>query len=259
MEEAPEQTGGEFTHQRHARGAAHQQDFIEVAHADPRIAQGPFDRRPQAFEQRRVELGELLLGDGFDPLAAVDAQGELGAVVLAQGFAHALGFAAQGVQHAAGGREVGGVALAVDEVFEQQGVEVFAAEEVVAGAGAHFHDPVEQLDDRHVEGAAAEVEDQERGFLVALVQAVGEGRGSRFVDQFVDVEPGQFTGDARGFALAVAEIRGHADHGVGDGVAVGAFDVFLEAFEHQCREFFGTERTVAQAHFSGATHVALEQ
>ncbi len=159
--EAAEQSRGEFAHQRHARGAAYQQYFIEVADANPRIAQGAFDRRAQALQQRRVEFGQLLLGDGLDPLLAVDTQCEFGAVVLAQGLAHALGLPAQGVQHAAGGWEVGGVALAVDEVLQQQGVEVFATEEVVAGAGAYFHHAVEQLDDRHVKGAAAEVEDQE--------------------------------------------------------------------------------------------------
>ena len=51
---ATEQAGGEFAYQRHARGAAHQQDFIEVADANPCIAQGAFNGRAQAFEQRRV-------------------------------------------------------------------------------------------------------------------------------------------------------------------------------------------------------------
>ncbi len=91
------------------------------------------------------------------------------------------------------------------------------------------------------------------------MQAVGQGGGGGLVDQFFNVEPGQLTGDARGFALAVAEVGGHADHGFGDRMAVGALDVFLEAFEHQCREFFGAERAVAQAYFGGTAHVALEQ
>ena len=76
-------------------------------------------------------------------MLAVDTQGEVGAVVLPKGLAHAFGFTAQGLQYAAGGRETLGVALAVDEVFQQQSVEVFAAEEVVAGAGTDFHHTVE--------------------------------------------------------------------------------------------------------------------
>jgi len=153
--EAPEQSGGEFAHQRHARGTAHQQDLIEVADANPCIAQGAFNRCAQAFQQRCVELGHFLLSDGLHPLLAIDPQSELGAVVLAQGFAHTFGFAAQGLQYAVGGWETVGITLAVDEVFQQQGVEVFATEEVVTGTGTYFHYAVEQFDDRHVKGAAA--------------------------------------------------------------------------------------------------------
>jgi len=91
------------------------------------------------------------------------------------------------------------------------------------------------------------------------VQAVGEGGGGGFVDQFFNIEPRQFTGDARGFALTIAEVGGHADDGFGDGMAVGAFDIFLDALEYQRREFFGAERAITQTHFSGAAHVALEQ
>lgn len=149
--------------------------------------------------------------------------------------------------------------MLADEVLQQHRVEVFATEEVVTGAGAHFHDPFEQLQNRHVERAATEVEDQERSFLVALVQSIGEGSGGWFVDQLLDLQPGQFAGDARGFALSVAEVGRDADHGFGDGFAIGAFNVFFQTLEHQRGQLFRAKRFVGQIRLRGAAHVALEQ
>jgi len=62
---------------------------------------------------------------------------------------------------------------------------------IVAGRGADLDDALEDLEDRHVERPAAEVEDQEARFIVEPVNAIGQRRRGRLVEQAVDLEPGQ--------------------------------------------------------------------
>ena len=47
---------------------------------------------------------------------------------------------------------------------------------------------------------------------VPLVEAVGQGRRGRLVDDAQDIEPGNAAGIARRGALGVVEIGGHGDH-----------------------------------------------
>ena len=72
---------------------------------------------------------------------------------------------------------------ALDEQFD----EVFAAEHVVARAGAHFHDASVHVEQGNVEGAAAEVEDEEFLVVAALMQAVSHRGGGRFIEQALHV------------------------------------------------------------------------
>ena len=84
--------------------------------------------------------------------------------------------------------------MGIEELLDDLIDEVFAAQEIVAGAGMHFDHAVEQFQHGHVEGAAAQVEDQELGFILALVQAVGQGRGGGLADQALHLQAGQLAG-----------------------------------------------------------------
>ena len=104
------------------------------------------------------------------------------------------------------------------QIFDQPHVEVFAAEEGVAVRRLHLEHAVADLEDGHVEGAAAEVVDRDgAGFL--LVEAVGERRRSRLVDDAQHLEAGDLAGVLGGLPLGVVEVSGNRDDGLRDRTA----------------------------------------
>jgi len=67
-------------------------------------------------------------------------------------------------------------------------VDVVASEVGVAVGRLHLDDALAHLENRDVEGAAAEVVDGDR-LVLLLVEAVGERRGGRLVDEALDFSP----------------------------------------------------------------------
>ena len=106
----------------------------------------------------------------------------------------------------------------VGEIFDEAIVEVLAAEERVAVGRFHLEDTIADLEHRHVERAAAEVVDRDRAGTL-LVEAIGEGRRRRLVDDAQHFEAGDLAGILRRLALGVVEIGRHCDDGLRDGLA----------------------------------------
>ena len=103
----------------------------------------------------------------------------------------------------------------VGKIIDDAHVEVFAAEEGVAVGRLHLEDAVADFEDGNVEGAAAEVIDRDgAGFL--LVEAIGKRRRRRLVDDAQHFKAGDLAGILGGLALAVVEIGGNRDDGLGD-------------------------------------------
>ena len=98
-----------------------------------------------------------------------------------------------------------------DEPVDDRLVEVVAAEVVVAGGGLDLEHAVADLQHGHVEGAAAEVEDEDR-LVGLLVEAVGQRGRGRLVDDALDVEAGDLAGVLGRLALVVVEVGGDGDH-----------------------------------------------
>jgi len=124
-----------------------------------------------------------------------------------------------------------------DDVVDDALVEVLAAEEGVAVGRQHLElllaVDVGNLDDRDVEGAAAEVEDGDLAVALAvLVEAEGERGGGRLVDDALDVEAGDAAGVLGRLALAVVEVGRHRDHGLGHFLA----EVVLGGFLHLAQD-----------------------
>ena len=98
------------------------------------------------------------------------------------------------------------VAELADQPVDDPLVEVLAAEEGVAGGRLDLEHAVAELEDRDVEGAAAEVVDGDLARRGALVHAVGQRRGGRLVDDAQDVQPGDPAGVLGRLALGVVEV-----------------------------------------------------
>ena len=98
-----------------------------------------------------------------------------------------------------------------EEVLGEPGhdpvVEVVAAEVGVAGGGEHLEDVLADLQDRHVEGAAAQVVDADL-LVDVLAEAVGQRRRGRLVDDAQHLEAGDAAGVLGGLALVVVEVGG---------------------------------------------------
>jgi NAD-specific glutamate dehydrogenase len=117
----------------------------------------------------------------------------------------------------------------VDKVVDQAVIEVLAAKVGVTGRALDFEYALLDGEQRDIEGATAQIEDENvalaRGLLV---EAVGNGRGSWLVDDAEDVETGNQTGVLGGLALRVVEVGGHSHNGVVD----SATEVGLSSLAH---------------------------
>src|SRR5690606_26009770 len=84
------------------------------------------------------------------------------------------------------------------------------AQMAVTGRGAHLHDAVADVENAHVEGSAAQVED-EAGLALLLVHAVREGSRGRLVDDAQYLQSRDPSGVLGGGALSVVEVGGYGD------------------------------------------------
>ena len=106
---------------------------------------------------------------------------------------------------------------------------------MVAGGGQHRDVLGGNPGDGHVEGAAAQVVDQDGlAGRPRPVQAVGESGGRGLVDDPHDLEAGSVAGLDRRLALGVAEIGWDRDHRAIDRLPQGKLGIGLETLQHEC-------------------------
>ena len=97
--------------------------------------------------------------------------------------------------------------------------------------GLDLEHAVADLEHRHVEGAAAEVEHEDRLVGALLVEAVGEGGRGGLVDDAQHLEAGDLARLLGGGALGVVEVGRDGDDGLGDGVAQVGLGVALQLLQ----------------------------
>ena len=217
VEISPEEVGQELLHLRDTGGTTDEDDFVDGGLVHLRVAKGLFDRVHALTEQVHAEFFEASTGDGgvevnaleervdFDGRLRRGRQGALRAFARRAETTERLGVAGDVL-----------LVLALEllhEVVDHAVVEVLAAEERVAVGRLDLEDAVADLEDRHVEGAAAEVIDGD-GLRVLLVEAVGQRRRGRLVDDAQHVETGDLAGVLGGLTLGVVEIGGDRDDGL---------------------------------------------
>ncbi len=252
----------------HTGRTTDEHDVVDIGHVDTRVLDHGLERRASAVEQVRGDLlefgaGQLLVEEqrvlvGVDGDVGQVDRGALRGAQLDLGLLSRLTQALHG--HLVLGQVDAGAGL---ELVDQPGhdalVPVVTTEVVVAGGGADLDDAFTDFQQRDVEGAATQVEDQDGLFLVALVQAVRErGRGG-LVDDAQHVQTGDLTGFLGGLTLGVLEVRGHGDDRVGDLLAQVCLGVALELHQHARADLLCGVLLVVDAHRPIGADVALDR
>ncbi len=228
----------------HAGGAADEEDFVDLAGGELGVFEGFEDGLAAAFGEGGGEGFKLAAGDShLQVLGTAGIGGDEGEVDggFHRGGEFDLGFFRGFFETL----ESHGVFAEIDallfaeffgDVIDEGLIVVIAAEVGVAVDGEDFEDAVTDVEDGDVEGAAAEIEDEDFAAFF-LVHAVGESGGSGFGEDADDVEAGDFAGFLGGEALGVIEVGGDGDDGVGDFFAEVIFGGFLEILEDHGGDF----------------------
>src|SRR5262249_32605290 len=111
-------------------------------------------------------------------------------------------------------------------------VEVITTEMGVAVGSLHLDHALADLEDRDVEGAAAEIIDG-HGLVLLLVEAVCERGSRRLVDDAQDLESGDGPGILGRLSLAVVEVGGDRDDSLGHLLAQVRLRGFLQLAKHE--------------------------
>ena len=132
----------------------------------------------------------------------------------------------------------GVLAELIDDVVDEALVEVFAAQERIAVRGEHFEllvaVDVRDINDRNIERAAAQVIHGNLAIgRATLVHAEGKRRGSRFIDDALDVKARNAAGILRRLTLAVVEVGRHRNDGFRNRLA----EVILSGLLHLAKHF----------------------
>src|SRR5215211_537874 len=202
--------------------ASDQYHLVHLARLQARVLHRPPDRPGRRLDEVRGQVVELRPTQGqIQVLGAVLVRGDerqvdRGARSRRQLSLGLLGRLDEPLGRHLVLREVYALALLElrDHPLDNLGVEVVAAEVVVAARGLDLEDPVSELEDGDVERPAAEVEDQD-GLVLLLVQPVGQGRRGRLVDDPLDVEPGDAPRVLGRLALGIFEVGRNGDDRLG--------------------------------------------
>ena len=241
----------QLEHGGDAGGTTHHHHFVQLGGGQLGVLQGLLDGHAAAVDQLGGQLFELGPGQGqVEVLGAFRGGRDERQVDLALGRAGELdlgllsrfGQTLQGLLVAAQVDAFVGLE-GVGQVINDHLVEVVTTQVGITGGGEHLEDTVAHLEDGHVEGAAAQVEDQD--FLVALlVQAVGQGRRGGLVDDAQHLEASDLAGVLGGLALGVVEVGGNGDHRLGHGLAEVLAGVFGQLAQHLSADFLRGELLV---------------
>jgi hypothetical protein len=225
-----------LAHRRHAGHAADQDDVVDLRAG---VAERLLDRADDALQQLSRQLVQLRAGQLHVEVLGLSLdrgdEGQVDLRLLCRGELdlRLLGCLVEALQRVLVGGQVDALVLLElgDQPLDDRLVPVVAAEVVVAGGRLHLEDAVADFQHRDVEGAAAEVEDEDRVIGGLLVEPVGERGRGRLVDDPLHLEPGDLAGVLGRLSLVVVEVGGDGDHGAVDRLAELRFGVGLQLLQ----------------------------
>ncbi len=237
--------------------------MVDLVDGDAGVLDDVVERRLAALQQVGRQLLELGAGELLVQVQrALGGRGDVGQVDrglrgggqldlgLLGGLAEALeGHLVLGEVHAVTGLEL------LHQVVDDALVPVVATEVVVTVGGLHLDDAVADLQQGHVEGAATEVEDEDR--LVVLVEAVGQRGGGRLVDDAQDVQARDLAGLLGRLALGVVEVGRDGDDRVGHLLAQVGLGVPLQLLQDEGAHLLRVELLAVELDLPVRAHVAL--
>ncbi len=124
------------------------------------------------------------------------------------------------------------------QMVHEPTVEIVAAEMGVASRGSDLDNTVAHIEDAHVEGAPAQVEDQ-NGLVPLLVESVRQRGGRGLVDDAEHVQAGDLPGVLSRRALSVVEVGRHRDDSLGHLLAQELRRVVGELTQDQSADLLG--------------------
>ena len=218
---AVEKIRDELLDTRDTGRTADEDNLVDRLLVDLRVAEDLLDRLHGAAEQVGAELLETGTGDRGVEVDALEERVDLdsGLGGRRQGALGALAGGAETAEGAGVGREVL-LVLALElgaEVGDEAVVKVLTAEVGVTGGGLDLEDALLDREERDVERAAAQVENEDVLLALGLlVEAVRDRGGGRLVDDAEDVEARDGTGVLGRLTLRVVEVGRDGDDGVAD-------------------------------------------
>src|SRR5262249_27734751 len=117
-------------------------------------------------------------------------------------------------------------------------VKIITTQVSIPRRGLDFKDALPYFEDRDIERAATEVEDQ-HGLTGFFVQAVGQCRSRRLIDDAQHIQAGNLPGVSRSGALSVVEIGRHGNDRICDFLPQVLRGVLHQLAQHHGGNLFG--------------------
>ncbi|EGP42816.1 putative NAD-specific glutamate dehydrogenase [Achromobacter insuavis AXX-A] len=240
-------------HHRHARGATHHHHAAHVGRLEGGVAQRQARAVQRALHQRLRQRLELRAGQRvIDHLAIGQRQRQMGVLRIRQRFAGRAGRHQQATP--VGMRQFGG-ARGRHHVVDDERIEIIAAQRGIAAGRDHFEHALRQPQNGNIESAATQVIDGVHAFG-GVIQAVGDRRGGRLVQQAQHVQAGQARRVAGRLALGVVEIGRDRDDGAHQVVAQHVLGALAQHRQDLRRHFHRAQVALrgTDAHHAGRIH-----
>ncbi|RMY22452.1 hypothetical protein D0866_11934, partial [Hortaea werneckii] len=191
-----EEVGDELLHLRDTGGTTDQDDLVDGGLVDLGVAEDTLDRLHGGTEEVLAKLLETGTGDRGVEVDTLEKRVNLNRGLSRRGQSplRALTSSTQTTESASVG------------VVNKTVVEVLATKVSVTGGRLDLEDTLLDGQERHIESATTQVEDEHVALtLVLLVQTVGDSGSGRLVDDTEDVQTGNETGVLGGLSLRVVE------------------------------------------------------